>query len=506
MSFVWWRGRVRAYVFSVLACLGSLLAAACTGPYGGSPPSAPSVFSAGSTNEMFAAGYDSIQEYFIEKVKLSEVATRGLSGLQSLDASFAVERAAGVVQVSHGHKVIGRFPTPRDDDARAWAHVTANAIIAGRDVSAALADSPPEKIYKAIFDSALAALDRFSRYSTAEAAAEIRASRDGFGGIGVTLAREDNPRRVAAVIENSPAARAGLQVNDVFTHVDGQALEGLVIGDIIKRLRGPIDSTVFLSLQRAGTQISLSLQRAHIVPPTVTYRREGDIAYLRVSGFNQRTSQNMRQVFMEARAEIGNRMAGIVLDLRGNPGGVLDQAVTMSSLFVAEGEIVSIRGRHTNSRQHFESRKEDISRGLPIVVLIDQNSASAAEIVAAALQDSGRALVIGTRSFGKGTVQTVQRMPNGGEITLTWARFYAPSGYPLQDLGVMPTVCTSYADGNPDSLLTVIRATAPRISDTVPRQQRKAPVAVAEREKLGKACPGRSGGQDVELQLARQLL
>ena len=511
-----------AHVLFPLLPFVALLAAACAGPQSGMAPPPPTMFSASATTAMFAAGYGNIQEYFIDRVYLSEIARRGLSGLKALDPDLSVEREpSGAVRLVHGTRILGRYTAPRDDDAVAWGQLTANAIVAGRDGSAVLADAMPESIYKTVLDSALGSLDRFSRYATAESANDNRAQRDGFGGIGVTLAREDNPRRVAAVIDNTPAARAGLKADDLLTHVDGEPLAGLTLADVVRRLRGPIDSTFVLTLDRAGQQVSATLQRALIVPPTVSYRRDGDIAIFRVSGFNQRTAQTMRAQYMEARAEMGDRMVGLVLDLRGNPGGLLDQAVALSSLFVADGEIVSIRGRHPNSRQHFNARREDISRGLPIVVLIDHQSASSAEIVAAALQDSGRALVIGTRSYGKGTVQTVQRMPNGGEMTLTWARFYAPSGYPLQDLGVVPTVCTSHAGSDPNPMVAAIRANAPALSDGTPRAQRMLPVERARRENLGKACPprpgqpvvsggaiasGGAGGSDLEIQIARQLL
>lgn len=510
-----------AHVFRLLPLFAALLAAACAGPQAGMAPPPPTVFSASATTAMFTAGYGNIQEYFIDPVQLSEVAQRGLNGLKSLDPNLSVEREpGGAVRLVHGDTILGRYAAPRDDDPAAWGQLTASAIVAGRDGSPVLTDAMPEAIYKTVFDSALGALDRYSRYATADAANDNRAQRDGFGGIGVTLAREDNPRRVAAVIDNTPAARAGLKMDDVLTHVDGQALAGLTLAEVVRRLRGPIDSTFVLTLDRAGQQVSATLQRALIVPPTVTYRRDGDIAIFRVSGFNQRTALTVRTLYTEARVELGSNMAGLVLDLRGNPGGLLDQAVALSSLFVADGEIVSIRGRHPNSRQHFNARREDISRGLPIVVLIDHQSASAAEIVAAALQDSGRALVIGTRSYGKGTVQTVLRMPNGGEMTLTWARFYAPSGYALQDLGVVPTVCTSHAGSDPSPMVAAIRAAAPALSDGTPRAQRMLPVERTRRENLGRACPprpaqplasgaaasGGAGGGDLETQVARLLL
>jgi carboxyl-terminal processing protease len=252
----------------------------------------------------------------------------------------------------------------------------------------------------------------------------------------------------------------------------------------------------------------IGVKRAHIVPRTVTYRREGHAAYLRVSGFNQRTAPSLREAVKRAKADMGADLAGYVLDLRDNPGGLLDQAVTVADVFLAKGRVVSTHGRHPDSHQYFDAEPGGPAEERPVIVLINADSASASEIVAAALKDSGRGLVVGSTSYGKGTVQTVLRLPNDGELTLTWARFLAPAGYALSKRGVIPNVCTTRADASDvGELLHAVRR-----GRLAPARQPRPAVAGGEgtgtvaRDAALEACPadGRRNARDVEL--ARRVL
>ena len=237
-----------------------------------------------------------------------------------------------------------------------------------------------------------------------------------------------------------------MMTSDLITAIDGAPVSGLDQEDVITKLRGPVDSHVRLTILREGeAPFDLDVSRAHIVPQTVSLEYDGDIAHIRVTGFNQSTTRTLKEKLEEAEEALGDQLKGFVLDLRGNPGGLLDQAVSVSDLFMTDGRIVSTHGRHPDSHQYFEADSDDVGNRLPVVVLVNGMSASASEIVAAALQDSGRALVVGSASYGKGTVQTVLRLPNEAELTITWARFHAPSGYALQGRGVLPDVCTSGA-------------------------------------------------------------
>ena len=303
-------------------------------------------------------------------------------------------------------------------------------------------------------------------------------------------------------MEDTPAERSGLQADDVITKIENVAVSGMDQREVIRRLRGPINSTVGLTVRRAGRNLAVSVTRAHIVPQTVRFEQHDGIGYFKITSFNQSTTQTLREKLRDARRDMGESLRGYVLDLRDNPGGLLDQAVTVSDLFMDGGLIVSTQGRHPDSEQYFDSRSADVSGGLPMVVLINGNSASASEIVAAALQDSGRAVLVGTNSYGKGTVQTVLRLPNDGELTLTWARFHAPSGYALQARGVMPDVCTSSAarHSSPDLLPG---------AHLISKRESRREIDIDDEaglKSLRELCPTHDGESAVDIEIAEQIL
>jgi carboxyl-terminal processing protease len=253
------------------------------------------------------------------------------------------------------------------------------------------------------------------------------------------------------VLPGTPAEKVGIKGGDEIIVIDGKSIEGQPDNAIVPMLRGPVGSTVQLTLRRSGSAtFSVTAERAYLYEPTVDYRREaGNIGYFKITGFNRHTSETLERLVRQARSEIGPGMKGIVLDLRNNPGGLLDQGVAVADMFLNAGRILTTRGRHPDSLQRFDVTGSDIASGLPMVVLINGRSASSSEIVAAALQDLGRAVLVGSSSYGKGTVQTVFTLPNDGELTVTWAKLYAPSGYALHHLGVIPNVCTSTSAQDP---------------------------------------------------------
>ena len=353
----------------------------------------------------------------------------------------------------------------------------------------------------------LAKLDGYSRYSGREEAKENRASRDGFGGIGVRIRLIEEGVLVLSVMEGTPAEIAGLLANDVIVAIDGQEVAGLSQREAVSRLRGPLRSKVMLTLDRPEVvdPVLAEVTRSHIVPQTVLYKRMGRIAYLQMTGFNQNTTRSLEEKLRFAKKDIGATLAGFILDLRDNPGGLLDQSVSVSDAFVSEGRIVTTRGRHPDSHQYFEADQDDLIADLPMVVLVNGGSASASEIVASALQDSGRAVVVGSVSFGKGTVQTLLRLPNQGELTLTWARFHAPSGYTLHRRGVLPDVCTSGEDLNLEDVLTNVR----NGSALVDRNVRSLNISSDDDtgiESLRSLCPTREDLQDIDIEVAKRIL
>jgi len=455
---------------------------------------------------LFSVGFQDITDIYIDDVSVSNLALAGLGNLSMLEPDITVKNDIGQVSVSFGNQTAGIFNAPQTFDAEGWGNLTATALEVVRKHKTEADEPNPEKLYEVVFDGVLGALDQFSRYAGRDEARENRASRDGFGGIGVRIRLIDTGVQVLSVMEETPAEAAGLQDNDVITMIDGQSTVGLSQREIVRRLRGPLRSAVNLTVVRKDEPETVDIQvvRAHIVPQTVKLERIGKIAHIRVSGFNQSTTRSLREKLKIATDESYGPLTGIVLDLRGNPGGLLDQAVAVSDLFLTNGRIVSTHGRHPDSHQYFDAEPEDLAKDLPVAVLVNGNSASASEIVAAALQDLGRAIVIGSSSFGKGTVQTVLRLPNEGELTLTWARFHAPSGYGLSHRGVIPDICTSGSVTSTDEVLQLLR-TGKLPIDRITRQRNIPPSDTQAAETLRANCPPRLGEDDIDIEVAQRL-
>ena len=377
----------------------------------------------------------------------------------------------------------------------------------GRDASTDLKTSTIEQVYQAVFDGALSRLDSYSRYAGAEEAKSNRAKREGFGGVCLRFRVKDGVVRIAEVVTKTPAFRAGVRRHDRITHIDGIPTTGLTRKQVVDRIRGPLKSHVVLTVRRPGVAepLRFDIEREHIVPPTVTAIHKTGIVRLRISGFNQDTARSLQEKMRKLSDDLGPELTGIVLDLRGNPGGLLKQAVRVTDLFLAQGDIINTRGRHPDSLQHYEAGGRDIALGLPMVVLVDGKSASAAEIVAAALQDRGRAVIVGTTSFGKGTVQTVLRLPNEGEITITWSRLLAPSGYAWHKLGVRPSVCTSGTDDDDDGVPAIL-ANGARDEKTHAAWRAVSLEDVEGRRDLRATCPAERRRTPFDVEVARRLL
>ena len=290
----------------------------------------------------------------------------------------------------------------------------------------------------------LAGLDPHSSYMNPRSFRDMQVQTRGeFGGLGIEVTQENGYVKVISPIDDTPAARAGVKPGDLITHLNGASVQGLTLQEAVEQMRGERGSSLRLTIRREGTAapIELSLTRDVIRPQVVRYRLEGnDIAYIRLASFNEQTETAMRRAMTALRSQANGNLRGLVLDLRNNPGGLLDQAVQVSDDFLEQGEIVSTRARRPEDAQRWNARAGDIAQGLPMVVLVNSGSASASEIVAGALQDHRRAVVIGVKSFGKGSVQTVMPLPGQGAIRLTTARYYTPSGRSIQATGIEPDI------------------------------------------------------------------
>jgi len=486
---------------AALACLFSLslfAVTACSSFSGGSAPATP--------REVLSAGLRGIDTVYVREVSLREVTLAGLSRLSQMDSAIGVAFTGDVGTLKHGNVEVRSFALPADHEPRAWAMLAADVVGAAKAASPAIAQASNEAIYELMFDGFVSKLDRFSRYTSAKETIDVRASREGFGGVGIRVAVEEQRVRILSVQHYTPAERAGLRADDSITHIDGRPIAGLEQEAIVGMLRGEEGSPVTVTILRGNeSPFNRTLTRAHITPETVTYERRGDIAYIRLYGFNAETAESVERELIQAKQDLGDGFHGVILDLRNNPGGVLDQSVAVADLFLQSGRIVSTHGRNPDSHQYYDATPGDIIDGRPIVVLVNGDSASASEIVAAALQDDDRAVVVGSNSYGKGTVQRVIALPNNGEMSVTWARFHAPSGYTLHELGVLPSICTSEAAANADKLLRLLQQG--RIA-ALPTAARNAtdPDDTAALNKLRANCPSQHGESAIDLEVAAQLL
>ncbi len=289
----------------------------------------------------------------------------------------------------------------------------------------------------------LTGLDPHSNYMNAKSFRDMQVQTRGeFGGLGIEVTQDNGIIKVVSPIDDTPASRAGIKPGDLILALDGKSVQGLSLNDAVDRMRGPANSKITLLIKREGVEkpIELSLMREVIKIQVIKSHLEGDVGYIRITSFNEQTDTGLRKAYQQLRTESGDKLRALVIDLRNNPGGLLDQAIAVSDDFINDGEVVSTRARHPEDSQRWNAKGGDISSGLPMVVMINGGSASASEIVAGALQDHRRAVLLGTRSFGKGSVQTVIPLPGNGAMRLTTARYYTPSGRSIQGLGITPDI------------------------------------------------------------------
>jgi carboxyl-terminal processing protease len=307
----------------------------------------------------------------------------------------------------------------------------------------------------------VSSLDPHSSYMDEKAFKDMQIQTRGeFGGLGLEVTMEDGLVKVITPIDDTPAAKAGLKTGDFVAAIDSTPIQGMALDDAINKMRGAPGTKVTLTILRTGAKkpFDVALQRAVIQVDTDKFRREGDVGYIRLPGFNEQTTSGLEHAVQQLKKQIGPGLKGYVIDLRNNPGGLLDQAVSVSQDFIGTGEIVSTRGRHPEDNTPYFAKGHDITDGKPVIVLINGGTASASEIVAGALQDHKRATVVGMTSFGKGSVQTIIPLGDSGTaLRLTTARYYTPSGHSIQATGITPDV--QVAQGDEDSTPKIERPT-----------------------------------------------
>lgn len=480
------------------------LLGACAAPGG---RDAGESYSRDRTQEMFESAYGHVQAHFIEPVGMDTIALAGLNRLSIVDGRMQVTTDAGEVVLLKEGRIIDRFGRPAPDDPAGWAALTADVVERSRQSSPVSASTPADDIYTALMEGVVSPLDQYSRYEDPRHATSQREARDGFGGIGVTIRSNGAETVVVEALSGSPAAAVGLGSGDILTHADGVPLAGLSPEEAVDALRGRIGSILVLDVVKASTKATArySVERVHIVPPTIVSSLQREVGILRIRTFNRRTSADLEDEVERLTGLHGGPLAGLVLDLRDNPGGLLEQAVQTADLFLDSGPLISTRGRHRAANSAFTADSFEVAAGVPLAILTNGRSASASEMLAAALQDRGRAVVIGSTTHGKGSVQNLQKMPNGGELIITWSRMVTPSGYVLDGLGVLPNICTSGpSDGETDAAaLDASRQQLMRLFQDWRRYDR---VDLGLAGTLRRNCPPSYEAPDGDLELALRLL
>jgi carboxyl-terminal processing protease len=449
---------------------------------------------------VFAAGFAAILDRHMERALPSDLITWGLAGFTANDPSLRVERQGRELRLIRARRTLISRTLP-SDSARGKPEsiglTAAEALMPFQEAawaaSPVIRDLGRDSLLRASFNAVFGHLDPFSRYVTPEEAQLARERRLGLGGVGLRLLAQRGQVLVAAVTRDGPAAAAGIRVGDRLVTVDDEMVFANDLAGAELLLEGAAETEVTLVTQRAGRRRSVALRRVAQRVETVTAASRDGVLHLRVSGFTALTSAQVSG-FVEAAFAGAIPPRALVLDLRGNRGGILSQAVAVADIFLDAGEIVGTVGRHPEAMRRYAATDTDLAQGRPIVVMVDGRTASAAEILAAALAERGRAAVLGTGTQGKGLVQILLPLPNGGELQLSWSRIVMPSGWPLQGAGLLPALCTAGGDEAAATGLAALRAGQQPMGVALVRLRAlRPPVSALEATALRETCPGLDG-------------
>ncbi|HVY17725.1 MAG TPA: S41 family peptidase [Rhodopila sp.] len=442
----------------------------------------------------------------LDPVPVSRLTIWGLRGMTSLDPALQVETADSRVRLTRRGQTIADRSTPNGEAAGPWVKMAVELTAAGYQVSAPLRRAGTQGLIQCFFDEMFSHIDIYSRYVPPAEAGADRANRAGRAGLGLTVAPRGALTEIRSVIRDSPGAIAGIKPGDILLAVDGQRTTDQDLRTINALLAGDDGSDVTLTVRgRDGRTRKYPMVRAMVPPETVFARRMDDVLVLRITGFSETTASHIALSVQDAMAE-PNPVSGIVLDLRDNRGGLLRQAVTAADEFLPGGLIAVTQGRDPDADHIWRSVPGELAEDVPLVILVDGHTASAAEILAAALSDRGRAVVVGSATVGKGLVQTIDPMPDGGELFVTWSRVIAPLGWPIQGIGVLPQVCTSLGDEALNRELAALSTGFQPMAEAIRRNRAaRVPVSASEELEIRAPCPA-AAARAADLYAARALV
>ncbi len=489
-----------------LALVLLLLAIPARGQPGGS---ARAEFPSGLAASVLTASFDFLEPRTLEPVPVRQLALWGLHGLTAIDAGLTIEDHGLTLDLRQANRSIHQCTVPPEPTAAAWGQAGAELMSAAWDVSEAVRSAGSQALITSFFDELFNHLDPYSRYVPPGAADLDRAHRSGAAGIGLVLAQVGKAFVVQSVNADGPSAEAGIIKGDSILAVDDQPTLGADLPTVLSWITGIDGTEVGITVRRrdGSTQV-VDVERVVLPPETVFAEQVGTVLLVRIAGFSSDTDRRLGQEFERflAKEPASRRPRGVVLDLRGNRGGLLRQAVAATSLMLENGLVAVTAGRNPGATHEWQAVAHDATEGVPVVVLVDGRSASAAEIMAAALADQGRAVVVGSSTLGKGLVQTVATLPDGGELFVTWSRVLAPLGWPIQGVGVLPQVCTSQGpDATMQQLASLNRGRLPSADALARHDAARAPLSGSEIAALRNACPA-AEGREADMTAARYLL
>lgn len=442
----------------------------------------------------------------LDPVPISQLTVWGLRGLTSLDPALQIESANAHLRLLRRGQMVTERPAPNGEAAGPWARAAVELTAAGYQVSLPLRRAGAQGLIQCFFDEMFSHIDIYSRYVPPVEAGADRASRAGRAGLGLEVAARGALTEIHGVVRDSPAAIAGVRTGDLLVAIDGQRTMDQDIPTIDALLAGDEGSAVTVTLRtRDGRTHDVQMVRAMVPPETVFARRLEDVLVLKITGFSTTTASHIAQSVQDAMAE-PNPATGIVLDLRDNRGGLLRQAMTAADEFLPAGLMLITKGRDPDANNIWRSADGELAENVPLVILVDGHTASSAEILAAVLSDRGRAVVVGSSTVGKGLVQTIDPLPDGGELFVTWSRVIAPLGWPIQGLGVLPQVCTSLGDEVLNRQLAALSTGFQPMIDSIRRHRAaRVPVSALEELEIRAPCPAASA-RAADLNAARVLV
>ena len=467
-------------------------------------------FNAELAAAVFSSALSFIAPRTIEAVTIPQLTLWGLDGVTALDTALTVQLRDGAIVLDIGGKAHFQRGTPPLPTAEAWAAAAADVFAAAWDASPAVRRAGTQGAITGFFDETFNHLDPYSRYVPPESADADRARRSGEAGAGMSLLRRGGTLVASNVNADGPAGMAGIGVGDRIVAVDGRPTAGVPTDAVAGWLAGMEGTVVSITVRgRDGRARTVEVERAVTPPETVYAQRLGDALLVRITSFSADTGQRLARELSGAfvRPAVPSRRArGLVLDLRGNRGGLLRQAVIAADLLLYSGLITVTEGRAANSSHRWAASSGDVTGGVPVIVTVDGRTASAAEVLTAALADDGRAVVVGSSTLGKGLVQTITTLPDGGELFVTWSRVLAPRGWPIQGLGVLPQVCTSLGADDLAQQLSSLEHGVQRMQPALERHRAaRVPVPSGAILEQRSVCPA-GEPRDSDMDAARFLL